>query len=713
MEIVELAFSNFKRFASERLTFCPGLNLVWGPNESGKSTIHDAICCALFGRERNKPVESWGGGPSVVELTFRSNGETYRIERKLTEGSGRLGTVSGDELADVMTARDDIAKTIADHLGISSRSVFDNTVSVRQTNLSKPNASDMEVVASEIQRVLTGTAHVSADEVKKSLENSRDAIKGRARPTNPREYDRIAERLTKLADELADARNSRTQIQKLEEEQTELDTRINHDTDRIRVLNGLLDKHKRWSELKTKEGELNALHESCFNTLRDIRRTIEDLALVQKELQDYADLVGKDEEIAEHLTKVESKREEYLSRLAEIEAVGEAAGTIGGRAVWKSFLAVAGVVGLLSVAAWFLLDVRIAYMGAVAAVLIGVLAMAVRYSQMRPSAGSGLKQLVELADSARTELEQLDVEEQSLLAYMKCQDTGRAWAKIKNYRNLVSRAREFEATLKGLLAGRKPEEWEAQEADLARDLSGIRRDLEDNFKGYSPTTEESESWRSEHAALQNSLPLARERLHGVRGSLDTERRNARDLAALEGELEFLHRRKAELDFVYRAYEEAIAAIDTVTDTVSQEYLPDLSEQASAYLERLTTGRYTYVCIKQGWEITADCTEKTGVRTASLSMGTLDQLCFALRLGCGELLSGGRRLPIILDDPFPAFDRQRLDNALNLLRTVARDNQVILLTHDPYILDWAKSLVSSSDGSCMIHELAPPSVQTSE
>lgn len=699
MEIVELALSNFKRFASERLSFQPGLNLVWGPNESGKSTIHEAICCALFGRERNRPVESWDGGPSAVELTYRSNGRVYRIERKLTEGSSRLGVVSGDDLTDVVTAKDEIARTIADHLGISSRSVFHNTVSVRQTSLSGPGASDMEAVGSEIQRVLTGTAHVSADEVKKRLEAGRDAIKGRARPTNPREYDRIADRLTKLADELADARDSRRQIQNLEDEQAELDARITRDTERMRTLGALLDRHKRWSELKAKEAELDALHERCFDTLRDIRRTIEDLALVQKELADYADLVGKDEEIAEHLTKIESRREELESRLIELESAEEATGTAPA-AAWKSFLAVAGALGLLSIPAWFLLDHWIAYAGTFAAVLIATLALVVRYSQLRQSDGSGLKHIADMANSARTELEQISVEEKSLLTYTKCPDVGRAWAKIKNYRNLVSRSREFEATLKGLLAGRKPGDWEAQEADLARDLSGIRRELEEDFKDYSPSTEESESWRSEHAALQNSLPLARERLHGVRGSLETERRNARDLAALEGELEFLHRRRAELDFVYKAYEEAVSAIDTVTETVSQEYLPDLSEQASAYLERLTSGRYTYVCIKPGWEITADCSEKTGVRAASLSMGTLDQLYFALRLGCGELLSAGRKLPVILDDPFPAFDRRRLDNALNLLKAVARENQVLLFTHDPYILGWAKS----GDVSCMVHEL---------
>ena len=91
----------------------------------------------------------------------------------------------------------------------------------------------------------------------------------------------------------------------------------------------------------------------------------------------------------------------------------------------------------------------------------------------------------------------------------------------------------------------------------------------------------------------------------------------------------------------------------------------------------------------------------------LSIGTLDQLYFALRVACGELLSAGRKLPIILDDPFASSDRRRLDNVLHLLKVLSGENQILLLTHDPYVLDWARGLASSNDASCLVHELPAP------
>lgn len=49
MELLELQLTNFKKFREHRIKFSPRINLVWGPNEAGKSTLHEAICCALFG----------------------------------------------------------------------------------------------------------------------------------------------------------------------------------------------------------------------------------------------------------------------------------------------------------------------------------------------------------------------------------------------------------------------------------------------------------------------------------------------------------------------------------------------------------------------------------------------------------------------------------------------------------------------------------------
>jgi uncharacterized protein YhaN len=68
-----------------------------------------------------------------------------------------------------------------------------------------------------------------------------------------------------------------------------------------------------------------------------------------------------------------------------------------------------------------------------------------------------------------------------------------------------------------------------------------------------------------------------------------------------------------------------------------------------------------------------------VDVRALSQGTLDLVFLAARLGLVRLVTGDRRPPLIFDDPFVTLDDARATRALDLLREIARDFQVIYLT----------------------------------
>ena len=52
---------------------------------------------------------------------------------------------------------------------------------------------------------------------------------------------------------------------------------------------------------------------------------------------------------------------------------------------------------------------------------------------------------------------------------------------------------------------------------------------------------------------------------------------------------------------------------------------------------------------------------------------------AMRLGLADALFEDEEAVLILDDPFVNLDDVRLKNAMNLLRTVAKDRQIVYLT----------------------------------
>jgi uncharacterized protein YhaN len=470
MRFIELVLSNFKRFVDFQLEFCPGLNLIWGPNESGKSTIHEAIQCALFGRERGKIIENWNGGKCSVSLTYSDGKQVYRIERGITEGMNRLGLLKGGELTDVITDKNIIDQVVAEHIGISSQQVFNNTVSIRQLDLSRLDTADLESVGAEIQRVLTGTAHISAAEVIRRLEERQSDIKGRPRPSNPREYDRITDRLTNLAKELATARESRKRIEDLEEEIDRLQAQIEQYSGRLSVLEELLERHRRWTELKKSEAEKDSLHKSVYSTVHQIRETLSQLQSVQKSLEAYTDLVGRDEDILAQLNRIESRRAELETRLLELESAGERSIPATGRLVQAGLLTAALTLLLAGLLLGSTVDLRW-FMLMIPGAISG---FGYFYARMA-SRAVGFEHLSDMIVSAKSELKQLEADEANILNYINCKTRVEAVEKIKAYRSLTSQGHELEIRLRTLLNNRKPEDWEEQERELARQLSTLQQ----------------------------------------------------------------------------------------------------------------------------------------------------------------------------------------------------------------------------------------------
>ena len=76
MKLLSLYANNFKKLKFKQpLTFPKGIILITGLNESGKSTVLDAILYALYGRiirptqkPSNEDIISYGSGEAQVRL---------------------------------------------------------------------------------------------------------------------------------------------------------------------------------------------------------------------------------------------------------------------------------------------------------------------------------------------------------------------------------------------------------------------------------------------------------------------------------------------------------------------------------------------------------------------------------------------------------------------------------------------------------------------
>ncbi len=97
MNITRLRLREFRRHAALDLEFKPGLNIVRGPNEAGKSTIQRALEMGLFRRptfasaelDDLKPWRSQETDPQI-EIDFEDEGQAGALRKTF---GGHHGTV--------------------------------------------------------------------------------------------------------------------------------------------------------------------------------------------------------------------------------------------------------------------------------------------------------------------------------------------------------------------------------------------------------------------------------------------------------------------------------------------------------------------------------------------------------------------------------------------------------------------------------------------
>jgi len=139
MRFLDLYISGFGKFHNTSVSFEDGINVVYGRNEAGKSTIHTFIRSMLFGLERQRgraarsdtysKYEPWeNSGTYEGQIRLESDGIIYRIERSFQKNKKEFTIINET------TGREETGgKAFMDELlGGLSEMVYNNTISISQ-----------------------------------------------------------------------------------------------------------------------------------------------------------------------------------------------------------------------------------------------------------------------------------------------------------------------------------------------------------------------------------------------------------------------------------------------------------------------------------------------------------------------------------------------------------------------------------------------------
>ena len=142
MQIAELIIRNFGKFTNKTIRLSDGIQLIYGENESGKSTIHAFIRGMLFGIERKRgraasndtytQYEPWENpGYYSGVMRFESGGKYFCIRREFDKSSKKVQLICEDDGEELSVEHGDLEMLLD---GVTAAS-YDNTVSVSYTHL--------------------------------------------------------------------------------------------------------------------------------------------------------------------------------------------------------------------------------------------------------------------------------------------------------------------------------------------------------------------------------------------------------------------------------------------------------------------------------------------------------------------------------------------------------------------------------------------------
>ena len=106
--------------------------------------------------------------------------------------------------------------------------------------------------------------------------------------------------------------------------------------------------------------------------------------------------------------------------------------------------------------------------------------------------------------------------------------------------------------------------------------------------------------------------------------------------------------------------------------------PKFTEELSKNISNITNGKYNNIRFNDEEGLIVEIENGDYIPASKLSVGTIDQLYLSLRLSMIEDLSK-ESMPIILDETFAYFDDERLENVLKYIDDKFKNHQVILLT----------------------------------
>ena len=682
--------------------FGPHLNVVFGQNEAGKTTLASFVGGVLFGWEeargsRNtyKPINAERAGSLFFVEDEGDGSQDERILSRVRNSDGLQGDASLVADIDKETFQTMFSLT-SDELR-TLRNTTDVTAKLLTAG-SGTGASPAHALATVQERLAEYTSRAAG--IEHSIAN-----------LTAQQSD-LRARMAAAAEEAERFKRQDKEFRELEPQRNELLTRLdalNTDIETLAATRANIEKLDR--EIDSLTDQIASLHDEedvLVTTYCAHTSGVSELAKLgtsdERALRDQIDSLAVDEAKCEHA--VDLAQDNFATSKAAYEALLETADAQAqherSRRQRGVQVALSIVLPLGFISAGLPLFIHGREITSLSFTAVGVglivfaimLALAAMVMLFRPNKEEGAKearkqdaQWVMLQDKKKLEacLESQEAFKVRARAQLDAAGLADANGSLRRSRTLLDEAKDaraennlFQQRLQALISRRS-----ALEESLASAKRQRRRLYERIDLRSERTIEAVDDALAQKSQQRMGLLETSEGLNRRYGELKQELSHAEHLHDFD-ELKLLYQQvRTRQDESAQEYARLLLArrmLESAIATWESKSQPEVYRQASRLLSLMTDGRWTKVSLTAEGRLQVTDAVKTTRDPVQLSLGTCQQLYLSLRIALLMTADNvGRAVPILADDILVNFDSTRRAGAARALAELARMRQVVLFT----------------------------------
>ena len=667
LSIKRIKIDNYGGISDKQIELKDGLNVIYGKNESGKSTIRSFIHAIFYGLKNSsekadrKRYMPWGGGNMSGSANILLDGREIEIRRTFgkTASSDKFSVsdaVSGEELFDIRSS--EAGEKL---LGVSEN-VFLKTAYIKQGGAVTEGA-DEEITARLINLATSGNEDVSAEGALSAIERAKRRLKAKNKTYSSGVIDNLSERKNALIEERFSAKRLEERLAARRGELVRLKERERELADEIKRVGAL--ERRRSDIVEIKEGELLARLGEDIDALRknplmsafdgfdeEQSRRLEQKAARIRELSDITD---KERNLTELSTREENLGEGKDAKTTVTMAL------LGGLAV---LLVVLGIIfgTMFGKTLYLLCGAGVIAAFACAAVFVSARKGKVEAAAKREELQSEIERLKSEIDEAKGELGSLCAELDSELERLGASCIENLRERHREYIKLKAVLDVKESNYVNLLNGRDAEK-------VAERVRALKDGLDVSEEDIERAAEQLDRLNAERDETDRKIRKC---------DFEIENAPSASVSDIDCEIKTLDEELEMFSFRLEALETAESEINAAFDEVRGSFGSVLNDAVNSRLEKITDGKYTEAKVSKDYKLRLVCADGSLQYASALSAGTYEQIYIALRLGIAKLICGDNII-ITADDICAQYDDERAENTIKLLKELSEEMQIIMFT----------------------------------